>query len=105
MPPGKAASQAGHAFLESFTQAPDDLKRAYLGDGLGTKIVLVAPDEAALRLAYAAAIARGLPAALVIDSGHQMPPHFDGSDIVTALGLGPARRTSSRPIIAGFPLF
>ena len=91
---GKAASQAGHAFLDSFLSAAPDLARDYLSDGHGTKVVLVAPDESALRYAYDRARGLGLPCALVVDSGHVHPPHFDGSPIVTALGIGPALRVN-----------
>jgi len=92
MSPGKAASQAGHAFLDSFLTSPPDLAAAYRQDGLGTKVVLTAPDEAAVRQIHAVALSLGIPTALIVDSGHVMPPHFDGKEIVTAVGIGPARR-------------
>jgi peptidyl-tRNA hydrolase, PTH2 family len=102
MLPGKAASQSGHAFLDSFLQAHPDIQRAYLADGHGTKVVLVAEDEAALFGAQAAARAAGLPCALVEDSGHIMPPHFDGSLVTTGLGIGPATRDQVRRITERF---
>src|SRR5258707_1226212 len=92
MPPGKMASQAGHAFCDSLSTASPESAAAYLADGHGTKVVLVAPDEAALRAAYHDAREVGIPCALVIDSGHVMPPHFTDAPVVTALGLGPMRR-------------
>lgn len=101
MPPGKAASQAGHAFLDSYISASPDIAADYRRDGLGTKVVLTAPTEAALRNIHARAISLGLPTALIIDSGHIMPPHFDGSDIVTAVGIGPARRCEVKSVTDG----
>lgn len=95
MPAGKLAAQAGHAFLESYLsaerQAPSLCAR-YRASGLGTKVVLVARHEDELRACLARAAACGLPHALITDSGHVLPPFFDGSPVVTALGLGPATR-------------
>jgi peptidyl-tRNA hydrolase, PTH2 family len=92
MTSGKASSQAGHAFLDSYVKAPPDIARAYRAEGEGTKVVLVAEDEAALRELHQKVDALGLPCALVVESGHVMPPSFDGSPIITALGIGPAYR-------------
>ncbi len=97
MSTGKAASQAGHAFLDSFTKASPDIADAYQANG-STKVVLVAEDEVALRQLYAKAFERGLPCALVVESNHVMPPSFDGSPILTALGIGPAPRCMVRGI-------
>lgn len=91
MPPGKSASQAGHAFLDSYLSAPPDLQAAYRQGG-GTKVILIAPDRHALEALHKAAQDRGLPCSLIIDQHHILPPHFDGRPIVTALGLGPASR-------------
>jgi PTH2 family peptidyl-tRNA hydrolase len=104
MPAGKAASQAGHAFLGSFLSAPTDVSHRYQADGVGTKIVLMAPGEPDLRAAYDQARERGLPCVLVADKGHVMPPAFTGAPIVTALGIGPALRRQVRDITARFPL-
>ena len=104
MSPGKAASQAGHAFLDSYLTATQTLTDAYRADGLGTKVVLVAPDETALRATHDAARGLGLPTALIVDSGHIMPPHFDGNPIVTALGLGPLTREQAGHLTERFAL-
>lgn len=107
MPAGKLASQAGHAFLNSYLKALTDRPEtavAYQADGLGTKVCLVAPSESRLLHAYEQALAAGLPCALITDHGHILPPHFDGSPIVTALGLGPARRDDVRAITKRFNL-
>lgn len=104
MPSGKAASQAGHAFLDTYLTAPATLRAAYHADGMGTKIVLIAADEVALRALHERAISLQIPSALITDSNHVMPPHFDGSPIVTALGLGPAARDQALPITEGLKL-
>lgn len=95
MPPGKLAAQAGHAYLGAFISAnknSPDLAKEYASDPPGTKICLAANDEAQLLALYELAASAGIPCALITDSGHILPPHFDGSPIVTALGLGPVTR-------------
>jgi len=99
MPPGKLAAQAGHAFLEAYLAAQvlrPTTAADYLGPSGRTKVTLRAPGlEVLLRLARDAEEAE-IPCALIIDEGHVLPPSFDGSPIVTALGLGPARRSEVR---------
>jgi PTH2 family peptidyl-tRNA hydrolase len=95
MPPGKAAAQAGHAFLESFFAACEfapEIAAAYRADPPGTKVVLAARGLPELRHLAQGAADAGLPFALITDHGHVLPPHFDGGPVVTALGIGPARR-------------
>jgi PTH2 family peptidyl-tRNA hydrolase len=100
---GKAASQAGHAFLDSYTIAPPDIRKAYIEDG-GTKIVLQVPDERALVDIFHAAKMAKLPCAMVVEQNHIMPPHFDGSPIITAIGIGPVMRSEARSITKGLKL-
>ena len=97
MTAGKAASQAGHAFLDSFLTAPTDITEAYLADG-GTKIVLTVPGERQLVDAFHKAKAARLPCAMVVEQNHVMPPSFDGSPIPTAIGIGPVMRSQAREI-------
>lgn len=112
MSPGKMAAQAGHAFCESLRSAESHWDQndassdyaQYVADPPGTKVVLEAPDEFALLRAYREAQERGIPAALIYDSGHVLPPHFDGSSILTAVGLGPAFRQKAAPITRRFAL-
>jgi peptidyl-tRNA hydrolase len=95
MTPGKMAAQTGHAFLDTFEECRNkDPTRAqeYHNGQHGTKIVLGVPDEYQLQKIYEEATQLGLPCALIIDSGHIMPPKFDGLPITTALGIGPAHR-------------
>jgi peptidyl-tRNA hydrolase len=103
MTSGKAASQAGHAFLDSFLTAPPDNVHAYIADG-GTKIVLTVPGERELCDLFHKAKMAKLPCAMVIEETHIMPPHFDGSPVVTAIGIGPLPRNQARQITKGLPL-
>jgi peptidyl-tRNA hydrolase len=87
MTPGKAASQAGHAFLESYLKANNINKETYLSKVGGTKVVLGVDSEARLREIYANALRLGLPASLIEDDG-----------IATAAGIGPAPKNMIRPL-------
>lgn len=100
---GKAASQAGHAFLDSYVVAPPEIAKAYLSDG-GTKIVLSVPDEKSLCDLYYRARMAKLPCAMVVESQHVMPPSFDGSPIVTAVGIGPVARSQAHALTKDLPL-
>lgn len=104
---GKLASQACHASKNTIllvSQLRPDLLRLYQGPQfLGTQIVLSAPDEAALIKAHKKALAAGLITSLIIDSGHIMPPFFDGSPITTALGIFGTRQQCN-PITRKFKL-
>lgn len=95
MTAGKTASQAGHAFLNSFLESNKTrphISDFYQRDGIGTKCCLTAKNQDKLLAAYEQAQAAGIPCSLITDSGHIMPPHFTGDPIITALGIGPARR-------------
>lgn len=103
MTAGKAASQAGHAFLDSFLKASTEQVGAYLSDG-GTKVVLAVPDEQSLCDVYYRARMAGLPCAMVVESEHVMPPSFDGSPVVTAVGIGPCAKAEARAVTRGLKL-
>lgn len=95
MPPGKLAAQAGHAYVSALWAAKDISPESfnnYISDPPGTKVCLAARDDAELLALRDIAASMGIPYALIIDEGHVLLPHFDGSPIVTALGLGPATR-------------
>lgn len=105
MPAGKLAAQAGHAYLNAYLEALKDhpeTAAAYQASGLGTKVCLVASNEFRLLIAYEQAQQAGLACSLIIDQHHVLPPHFDGSPIITALGIGPARRADVRAITKRF---
>lgn len=96
MPPGKLAAQAGHAFMGAFREANaawgNTRAVQYDIDPPGTKIVLVAKHQTDLEWAYARAQRDGIPCSLITDSGHVLPPHFDGSPVMTAVGIGPVQK-------------
>jgi PTH2 family peptidyl-tRNA hydrolase len=96
MTAGKAASQAGHAFVESFAKADPQIAESYVAADGGTKIVLSAPDLQSLLKVHGAAFDAGIPCAVIIESGHVMPPVFDGSPVITAVGIGPVERAKAR---------
>ena len=104
MTAGKAASQAGHAFLDSLLSASPDQISAYRAPDGGTKIVLTVPGERELCALFHKTKLAGLPCAIVVEQNHVMPPVFDGSPIVTAIGIGPIERSRARPLTRGLPL-
>lgn len=57
-------------------------------------------DEKELCEVYYRARMANLPCAMVVESEHIMPPAFDGSPIVTAVGIGPVPRAAAKPITA-----
>jgi peptidyl-tRNA hydrolase len=99
LPPGKLAAQAGHAFLTSWRRAVRSAAETY-ADAEQTKVVLVAPDEAALRRIAARATERGVACALITDAGRTVLPE----PAVTVLGLGPMTRTDYNSLTRGLEL-
>jgi len=104
MPPGKLAAQAGHAFIGALEATPTERRLSYHKDPPGTKIVLAAPTVDHLLWASGELSCLDLGQFLVEDSGHILPPHFDGNPIITALGFGPATRDEVRRITRRFDL-
>lgn len=87
---GKAAAQAGHAWcdcLDVNSEHPDVLEYRLLRPG--TKIALDGGSgDDLMRMAGQLALTN-VPHVLIHDEGHIEPPDFDGSRILTALGIGP----------------
>lgn len=105
MPPGKLAAQAGHAFTDSICKADPEVVKNYRIDSLGgSKVVLSAKNEHALIRAYNDALEAGLPCSIVVDRNHILPPHFDGSPVITALGIGPCKHSEAKPITKRYQL-
>lgn len=107
MSPGKMAAQAGHAFLDTYERCSKeypDRAIEYHSDCHGTKVILSAKREDQLLSLFEAVKPTGIPCALIIDSGHIMPPHFDGNPIVTALGIGPATRSEIHHLTKKFQI-
>jgi peptidyl-tRNA hydrolase, PTH2 family len=108
MPAGKLSSQAGHGYTDALfdchDRAPELFYRYKNKINAGSKATLVAKDEAALLKAAHQCEETGIPHALFYDEGHVMLPHFDGSPILTALGIGPVRRADAKRIVGKFKL-
>ena len=101
---GKTDAQAGHAFCSSllnFIENEDGALGLLRAEPV-TRVVLVAKGLSRLERARDLASGLGLPCALFTDSGHVEPPDFDGSPVVTALGIGPCRRGAARSVTKGF---
>jgi peptidyl-tRNA hydrolase, PTH2 family len=101
MPPGKLSAQTGHAYTDTLCKALDNPETArrfwdYRRGNGGSKVTLLAKNEAALHRILAEADAAGIPAALITDEGHILLPHFDGSRVVTAVGVGPCTKAECR---------
>lgn len=108
MSQGKAIAQAGHAYTDTLLLALDDKDpsaAAYAALKPGTKIALTGGDAEALRDLHVRLRAAGLPAALIVDSGHIELPDFDGSPTITALGIGPIDRRQARKFLGRLKLW
>jgi len=92
MTAGKLAAQAGHAYLETFLKADSEIQKEYRSDGIGTKITLQTRNLSSLLRIHYQCMLKGIPCNIIEDSGHVMPPHFDGAPIITAVGIGPCKR-------------
>lgn len=106
MPVGKLAAQAGHAYTDALMEAqhshPEKVKHYRNRQSGGSKVTLKAKNEDHLLKAYAQAIEAGLPCSIIVDQDHILPPHFDGSPIITALGIGPCTKEEIRHITKKF---
>jgi peptidyl-tRNA hydrolase len=106
MPVGKTCPQAGHAYVDSYCSAVKthpELAANYRNLAMGgSKVALKAKNHRQIIRAWGQALAAGLPCALVVDKTHILPPHFDGSPIITALGIGPCTKAKCREITKKF---
>lgn len=112
MSEGKANAQAGHAYVDALLNSlnhPDESTRAlaaaYASLRPGTKICLDGGSIDDFGRLSAALKARGIPHVTITDSGHVEPPHFDGSPVVTAIGIGPLNRKQAPKILKRLPLW
>jgi peptidyl-tRNA hydrolase len=99
MSPGKAASQAGHAYLGAFlaahSQTPETALQ-YASDLPGTKVCLEARNEEDILRIQDSLRQHNIPHFLVVDSG--CPNFFDGQPIITAIGFGPSLKHAVKPV-------
>ena len=107
MDAGKASAQACHAarlsLLHYLQLYPERATEFLDRNSCGSVVVLEATLDDLNRLAILAA-RRDLPWALFVDSGHVLPPYFDGSLIPTALAIGPAEKAQIKPLVRNHPL-
>jgi PTH2 family peptidyl-tRNA hydrolase len=104
---GKAHAQSGHAYLDAWLSASlthPDIAGSYAALKPGTKICLAASAED-IRHLEAECRARTIPFALIIDRDHVEPPDFDGSPILTALGIGPLTPDAAKSLLGHLPLW
>lgn len=106
MPAGKLSAQAGHAYgdvLDLAENTHPHLKKQYRNrETGGSKVTLKSRSLSHLLRAYEEALSAGIPAVVIVDQGHILPPHFDGSPIITAIGIGPCTQAQSRQITKRF---
>lgn len=106
MPIGKLSAQAGHAYTDTLTLAITEAPEAYSKyrneNTGGSKVTLKAKNEDHLIKAYNQALEEGIPCSIVVDREHIFPPHFDGSPIITALGIGPCTKSQIQHITKKF---
>jgi hypothetical protein len=68
----------------------------------GSCVILTAPRLPDILKAQADTELAGIPGALFTDSGHVLPPHFNGGEIVTAFAAGPVHPEAARRIFRRF---
>jgi PTH2 family peptidyl-tRNA hydrolase len=106
MPTGKLSAQAGHAYTDTLSLAHEQTPERYdnyRNDALGgSKVTLKAKNENQLITAYNKTLELGIPCSVVVDREHILPPHFDGSPVITALGIGPCTKSEIQSITKKF---
>lgn len=112
MSEGKANAQAGHAYVDALLHALDhpncvtrERAQAYAGLRPGTKICLDGGSLADFDRLLAELDVRGIPHVLIHDQDHVELPDFDGSRIVTAIGIGPISRDARPRSLKRLPMW
>ncbi len=109
MSSGKLAAQAGHAFGDALHQAeiqdPERIKH-YRNDSTGgSKVLLQAKKEQDLIKAYLQLKEMNIPCAVVVDRNHIHLPDFDGSPVITGLGIGPCTQAEAKSVLKKFQVY
>ena len=106
MPAGKLSAQSGHAYTDvldlASKETPQLANRYRNNDNGGSKVTLKAKNANQLIIAYEKLIDMGIPAVIIVDQEHIMPPHFNGEPIITALGIGPCTKGQVKQITKKF---
>lgn len=112
MSDGKLIAQAGHAFLDAIlkvgsSQDPEllEAREAYLGLSPGTKITLDGGSLADMEMLIERLAHAGIPHIPIIDEHHVELPDFDGSPVLTAIGIGPLFRHQTPGCLRRLPLW
>lgn len=106
MSQGKANAQCGHAYVAAAIGALGTPEGdAYARLSPGTKICLDGGSLEKMQLLIEQLSLQGIPCFPIIDRDHVEPPHFDGSPILTAIGLGPFSRADTPRALRKLKLF
>lgn len=106
MSQGKAAAQAGHAWVDVILLHPNAPHNAeYRALRPGTKVTLDGGCEGSLMRLADDLTEASVPFILIYDQGHVEPPHFDGSPILTAIGVGPFPKGKEPRALRKLPLW
>lgn len=93
MSEGKANAQAGHAYVDTLLlNLMSSVGQAYCGLKPGTKICLDGGSFSSLLRLMARLDDANIPYVRIVDRDHVELPDFDGSDVLTAIGIGPLHR-------------
>lgn len=106
MPAGKLSAQAGHAYgdvLDLAGETVPHIKQKYRNRASGgSKVILKSRNLSHLLRAYQEALDAGIPAVVIVDQNHVLPPHFTGDPIITAIGIGPCTQAQAKDITKRF---
>jgi len=106
MSDGKAIAQAGHAYVAAaFGSLGTPTGQAYAELNPGTKICLDGGSEYDLLALQERLSIAGIHSYPIIDRDHVELPYFDGSPILTALGIGPLSRAQAPSALRKLKLF
>jgi PTH2 family peptidyl-tRNA hydrolase len=112
MSQGKANAQSGHAYVNALLNALTSdcpkakaLAQSYATLKPGTKICLNGGSIFHIEKLIARLQASSIPHAVIVDSGHVELPDFDGSPVLTAVGIGPLTKEDTPNFIKKFKLW
>lgn len=106
MPIGKLVAQAGHGYTQSLKKAKLFYPQRYdyyLNEKTGgSKVAMSSKNVEHLIEAYNLALENDIPCCIFVDTNHILLPHFDGSPIITALGIGPCTKAEAKKLTKKF---
>lgn len=112
MSEGKSNAQAGHAYVDGLIASAFSRDRKFRSSAKsyarlrpGTKICLDGGSLRTFQQIIARLQAENIPHALITDRDHIELPHFDGSPVVTAIGLGPFRKSEVPRFLRKLPMW